>query len=133
MGKIFIAKNSEEPFVEVSSGNFLQPITTSFILKNSGNTFEKILELYIIAENGKFEEVTLERSGLQPGINVLFSLDQVNWTDVLEIGTIDASVYYPKIQKFYLKFILLDSFDFLDPNEIGNIYNNIKIILSYAD
>lgn len=128
---IALSKTQEEPFVFISSGNFLQPITTSFILENTGDTKRKQLSVYLITEDELYEDVRVKVIGERPGIDIQLSLDGENWYNELQLGDKDGR-YGRLIDEIFIRFSLLDDFSVLDPSEIGSVINFIKVAVSFA-
>ena len=128
---IALSKTQEEPFVFISSGNFLQPITTSFILENTGDTKRKQLSVYLITEDELYEDVRVKVIGERPGIDIQLSLDGENWYNELRLGDKDGR-YGRLIDEIFIRFSLLDDFSVLDPSEIGSVINFIKIAVTFA-
>ena len=128
---ITLSKTREEPFVFISSGNFLQPITTSFILENTGDTKRKQLSVYLITEDELYEDVRVKVIGERPGIDIQLSLDGENWYNELQLGDKDGR-YGRLIDEIFIRFSLLDDFSVLDPSEIGSVINFIKVAVSFA-
>ena len=128
---IALSKTQEEPFVFISSGNFLQPITTSFILENTGDTKRKQLSVYLITEDELYEDVRVKVLGERPGIDIQLSLDGENWYNEIQLGDKDGR-YGRLIDEIFIRFSLLDDFSVLDPSEIGSVINFIKIAVTFA-
>jgi len=128
---IALSKTQEEPFVFISSGNFLQPITTSFILENTGDTKRKQLSVYLITEDELYEDVRVKVIGERPGIDIQLSLDGENWYNEIQLGDKDGR-YGRLIDEIFIRFSLLDDFSVLDPSEIGSVINFIKIAVTFA-
>ena len=128
---IALSKTQEEPFVFISSGNLLQPITTSFILENTGDTKRKQLSVYLITEDELYEDVRVKVIGERPGIDIQLSLDGENWYNELQLGDKDGR-YGRLIDEIFIRFSLLDDFSVLDPSEIGSVINFIKVAVSFA-
>jgi len=128
---IALSKTQEEPFVFISSGNFLQPITTSFILENTGDTKRKQLSVYLITEDELYEDVRVKVIGERPGIDIQLSLDGENWYNEIQLGDKDGR-YGRLIDEIFIRFSLLDDFSVLDPSEIGSVINFIKVAVSFA-
>jgi len=128
---IALSKTQEEPFVFISSGNFLQPITTSFILENTGDTKRKQLSVYLITEDELYEDVWVKVLGERPGIDIQLSLDGENWYNEIQLGDKDGR-YGRLIDEIFIRFSLLDDFSVLDPSEIGSVINFIKIAVTFA-
>jgi len=126
-----LSKTREEPFVFISSGNFLQPITTSFILENTGDTKRKQLSVYLITEDELYEDVRVKVIGERPGIDIQLSLDGENWYNEIQLGDKDGR-YGRLIDEIFIRFSLLDDFSVLDPSEIGSVINFIKVAVSFA-
>ena len=126
-----LSKTREEPFVFISSGNFLQPITTSFILENTGDTKRKQLSVYLITEDELYEDVRVKVIGERPGIDIQLSLDGENWYNEIQLGDKDGR-YGRLIDEIFIRFSLLDDFSVLDPSEIGSVINFIKIAVTFA-
>jgi len=128
---IALSKTQEEPFVFISSGNFLQPITTSFILENTGDTKRKQLSVYLITEDELYEDVRVKVIGERPGIDIQLSLDGENWYNEIQLGDKDGR-YGRLVDEIFIRFSLLDDFSVLDPSEIGSVINFIKIAVTFA-
>jgi len=128
---IALSKTQEEPFVFISSGNFLQPITTHFLLENTGDTKRKQLSVYLITEDELYEDVRVKVLGERPGIDIQLSLDGENWYNEIQLGDKDGR-YGRLIDEIFIRFSLLDDFSVLDPSEIGSVINFIKIAVTFA-
>jgi len=126
-----LSKTREEPLVFISSGNFLQPITTSFILENTGDTKRKQLSVYLITEDELYEDVRVKVIGERSGIDIQLSLDGENWYNEIQLGDKDGR-YGRLIDEIFIRFSLLDDFSVLDPSEIGSVINFIKIAVTFA-
>lgn len=128
---IALSKTQEEPFVFISTGNFLQPITTSFILENTGDTKRKQLSVYLITEDELYEDVRVKIVGERPGIDIQLSLDGENWYNEIQLGDKDGR-YGRLIDEIFMRVSLLDDFSVLDPSEIGSVINFIKVAVTFA-
>lgn len=128
---IALSKTQEEPFVFISTGNFLQPITTSFILENTGDTKQKQLTVYLITEDELYEDVRVKIVGERPGIDIQLSLDGENWYNEIQLGDKDGR-YGRLIDEIFMRVSLLDDFSVLDPSEIGSVINFIKVAVTFA-
>lgn len=128
---IALSKTCEEPFVFISTGNFLQPITTSFILENTGDTKQKQLTVYLITEDELYEDVRVKIIGERPGIDIQLSLDGENWYNEIQLGDKDGR-YGRLVDEIFMRVSLLDDFSVLDPSEIGSVINFIKVAVTFA-
>jgi len=128
---IALSKTQEEPFVFISTGNFLQPITTSFILENTGDTKRKQLSVYLITEDELYEDVRVKIVGERPGIDIQLSLDGENWYNEIQLGDKDGR-YGRLVDEIFMRVSLLDDFSVLDPSEIGSVINFIKVAVTFA-
>jgi hypothetical protein len=119
---VYISKTKEYPFDLVSTGDYVNPITEVFRLKDSQTTLIKDIPLYLVVANVNVEYIKVKIVGRMTTIRYFLSKDGYDWnndsiTFENEINTLDRYVVLP----FYLR-IAVD--DFI---ELYNLKNQSSI------
>lgn len=81
---VFVGKSNEGNFDLVSMGDYINPITAAFKLKDLRTTISQDHTLYLIISDIKVEYIKLEITGKITFIRMYLSKDKEHWTNKLE-------------------------------------------------
>jgi len=118
-------------YVEISSGNFSNPVIFDFTISGSGEVLEKVEEYYILIRDTVVNKIYLRMSGYHSHIKIEFSLDKENWSEDLLINRYINAVNSEVVIPIYIKVSITDEFGVFPLNQITN-FNDFKIILTYT-
>ena len=129
---VYIGKSNVPDYDLVSTGDYINPITPVFKLKDSGKTLEQIIPLYVIIHDIIVDTIKISVQGRMTTIRAKLSKDKVNWYDeiVWDGETIDATNTTMTIP-FYLKFYVDDILMFYNLRNASTI-TNFKLRLLYV-
>jgi len=128
---VYIGKSPEPDYDLVSTGDYINPITPVFRLKDSGTTIEKTLKLYLIINDISVEFIKVKVIGQMTTIRAQLSWDNKNWLpEIVTDEPIDA-IGTTIIKPFYLKFGVDDILQYYNLKSSTTI-TNFKLRLQYA-
>jgi hypothetical protein len=130
--KVFVARVPEEPYMEISSGGeFGNPITSTFSLRDTGKFKYMVQQYYVVVLNSVIGYIQLEALGQIPGfeMGVSWVNDDAHYsTKITKELSLDATNRKETIQ-FFVKFKVLDDLDVITRDQYRNI---IKLRLVWA-
>jgi len=127
---VYISKTPLPNLNLVSRGDYTNPITEVFQLRDSNNIIEKIITLYVIVYDIKIEFFKIEASGERMGIRLKFSLDQNIWNDFIYYDTPINALEGVDQVTFFLKIQFDDIIDLYNPYNVTQI-KDFKLKLYY--
>jgi hypothetical protein len=128
---VYIGKSNTGDYGLVSTGDYINPISPVFRLKDSGTTLEKIMPLYLIVNDISIEFAKVIVSGQMTTIRVFLSWDKENWAkEIITPEPINA-IGTRIIKPFYIKFAVDDILQFYNLRQSTTI-TNFKLKLLYA-
>ena len=106
---VYISKTKDYPFDLVSTGDFINPISEVFRLRDSQQTIIKDIPLYLVVANVSTEFIKLSISGKMTTIRLLLSWNSYDWFSQIEytepINALNNTIVIP----FFLR-IAVDDF-----------------------
>ena len=128
---VYIGKSNIGDYDLVSTGDYINPISPVFRLKDSGTTLEKVIPLYLIVNDISIDFAKVIVSGQMTTIRVFLSWDKENWSkEIITPEPINA-IGTRVIKPFYIKFAVDDILQFYNLRQSTTI-NNFKLKLLYA-
>ena len=127
---VYIGKKSESDYDLVSTGDYINPISPVFRLKDSGTTLEKITDLYLIINDISTEFRKVKVEGKMTTIRVKLSFDKKNWYDEISIDKVIDATGAIIIKPFYIKFYVDDVLMYYNLRNASSI-TNFKLKLLY--
>lgn len=129
---VFIGKSNQGNFDLVSTGDYVNPISTAFKLKDLRKTIAQTHKLYLIVNDISIEYIKLELTGHVTFIRCYLSWDNQHWVnDKLElhqvINTIDTP---PQIIPFYLRVVCDDYLEYFSLTS-ESVFHQYKLKLIY--
>jgi len=122
--KVFVARVPDEPYMEISSGGeFGNPITSTFSLRDTGRFKYAIQQYYVIILNSVVGYIQLEAMGQIPGfeMDVSWVNDDAHFSNKINKEvSIDATNRKETIQ-FFVRFKVLDDLDVITRDQYRNI------------
>jgi len=81
---VFVGKSNEGNFDLLSMGDYINPLTAAFKLKDLRKTISQDHQLYLIVSDTKVEYIKLEILGKLTFIRMYLSKDKEHWSNKLE-------------------------------------------------
>jgi len=123
--------NINKRYIEVSLGDFVNPILFDFNIMGTNNKLEKVNEYYIVIRDTVINSIHIRKLGSHSHIDIKFSRDKQVWSDSILINEYINAINKEIVIPIYIKVIVIDSFGVFPLNQITN-YKDFKILLTYT-
>jgi len=128
---VYIGKSNVGDYDLVSTGDYVNPISPVFRLKDSGTTIEKTHTLYLIVNDISIEFAKIMVTGQMTTIRIFLSWDGKMWFKEITTPEPINAIGTRVIKPFYIKFAVDDVLEFYNLRQSTSI-NNFKLKLLYA-
>jgi hypothetical protein len=127
---VYIGRTNTGDYSLVSTGDYLNPVSSSFKLKDTKTSIDQIQSLYVIINHVNIDFVKLTLLGQVTSVRCFLSWDSSNWaTEIVSYETVDATSTVI-IKPFFIKIIVDDFLEYF--KLVGeNIYRQYKIRLMW--
>jgi len=128
---VYIGRSDQASYDLISTGDYLNPISPVFKLKDTKTVVKEEETLFLIVNDIELEMIKVEVRGVMSMVRVFLSWDRLQWTTTIQkneqLNAIGTLVKIP----FYIKTVVDD---FLEYFEISgsNSYKQFKIRLAYV-
>ena len=128
---VYIGKSKEGSYDLVSTGDYINPITTAFKLKDSQTTLGVTHTLYLIIYDIEIEYIKVEVSGSMTFIRCYLSWNGNEWSKKIELHeNIDTTGGKTEIRQFLFSVVCDDYLDYYSFTT-ESIFKNYKLKLVY--
>ena len=129
---VFVGKSNEGNFDLVSMGDYINPITAAFKLKDLRTTIAQTHTLYLIVSDIKVDHIKLEVSGKLSFIRIYLSKDGDHWSNKIEWNeTIDTTGGRITTVPFYMRIACDDYLEYYSLTG-ESIFKTYKLRLIYV-
>jgi len=128
---VYIGKKNEGDFDLVSTGDYINPISATFKLKDLQRTVSLVQPLYLIINDVEVEYIKVEISGRITLIRTFLSWDQQNWTQRLVLEENINAIGRTEVRQFFIKYMVDDFLKYFNLKDEGS-YRQIKLNLVWV-
>jgi len=128
---VYLGRSNSGDYGLISTGDYINPISATFKLKDTKTSIEKFDNLYVIINNVDIEFVRVTVVGQVTSVRCFLSWDNVNWSsEIASYDLVNASGT-TVIKPCYLKIIVDDFLEYF--KLVGeNIYRQYKLRLMWV-
>ena len=127
---VYIGQSSQGSYDLVSTGDYINPISPVFKLKDTRHSIHQTIPLHLIINDIDIEMIKLEIIGVMSMVKVFLSWDQQKWTtSIIKDEVIDAISTLTTVP-FYMRTVVDDFLEYFELSG-SNAYKQHKIRLSY--
>jgi hypothetical protein len=122
--KVFVARVADEPYMEISSGGeFGNPITSTFSLRDTGKFKYSIQQYYVIILNSVVGYIQLEAMGQIPGFDMTVSWvnDEAHYSSKINKEVSINATNRKEVVPFFVRFKVYDDLDVITRDQYRNI------------
>ena len=128
---VYIGKRDHGDFDLISAGDYINPLTTTFRLKDLQRTVSITRPLWLIINDIEVEYIKVEISGHLTLIRAFLSWDQVSWSRYLVLEENINAIGTTILRKFYIKVLCDDFLQYFNLRGEGS-YKQLKLKLVYV-
>lgn len=128
---VLIGKQTTGDYGLVSTGDYINPISSTFKLKDTKKSLVEITELYLIAYDINIEYAKVAVSGSMTTIRCFVSWNRVDWFPEIVTNSATEALGTTIITPFYVKIIVDDFLEYFKLTGETS-YTNYKLKLIYT-
>lgn len=128
---VLIGKASTGDYGLVSTGDYINPISSTFKLKDTSKSITKIHEMYVVAYDIELEYLKISVSGSMTTIRCFVSWNKIDWFSEISYNEIMNASGTTIVKPFYVKMVVDDFLEYFKLTGETS-YKNYKLKLIYT-
>jgi len=127
---VYVGKSNQVSYDLLSTGDYINPVSPVFKLKDTRSSISKDIPLYVIVNDVDIELIKLQIKGAMSMVKVFLSWDSIKWSkELVKNENIDAIGTLVKIP-FFIRTTVDDFLEYFEMSGT-NAYKQYKLKLIY--